>query len=103
MAENRLNAMFGDSGTVFSGNPISPVPTFNIAESMGISGGSAILVNSLAQQIIPQLLGNKNVNLGQFMPQTNLFDQLLMISRVSLKELLKYFSGIAMLDAQYRS
>lgn len=75
MAENRLNAMFGDSGTVFSGNPISPVPTFNIAESMGISGGSAILVNSLAQQIIPQLLGNKNVNLGQFMPQTNLFDQ----------------------------
>lgn len=66
--------MFGGPGTVFTGSPINPAQTFNIAQAMGMSGGSAMLVNGLMQSILPSIFGN-NVQFGQFMPQTNLYDQ----------------------------
>jgi hypothetical protein len=67
--------MFGGQGTVFGGSPLGPVPTFNVAEALGMSGGSAVLVNSLMQSIVPTMFGAKNVQFGQFMPQMNLYDQ----------------------------
>lgn len=68
--------MFGGQGTLFGGaGPITPLPTFNVAQQFGLSGGTADLVNSLVQGIVPQLFGAPGMQFGQFSPQINLYDQ----------------------------
>lgn len=67
--------MFGGPGTVFSGSPITPAQTFNVAQALGMSGGSAMLVNGLMQTILPNIFGSNMGQFGQFMPQMNLYDQ----------------------------
>ena len=72
---NNIQQMFGGSGTVFQGSPITPAQTFNVAQAMGMSGGTGMLVNGLMQTILPNIFGSNMGQFGQFMPQTNLYDQ----------------------------
>jgi len=72
---NNIQQMFGGPGTVFSGSPITPAQTFNVAQALGLSGGSAMLVNGLMQSILPNIFGSNMGQFGQFMPQMNLYDQ----------------------------
>lgn len=76
MADDPISQMFGGPGTVFRGNPNAPAPTFNVAESMGVSGPGAMLVNMGIQSFIPQLFGNKGDIFPQFSPQIGFAEQL---------------------------
>ena len=87
MAENPVFSSFSGSGTVFGGNPIVPVPTFNISQALGMPpGGSSEIVNALIQNLVPQLFGLKGSQFGQFMPQMNLYDQLKHRSAYEMQE-----------------
>ncbi len=72
---NNVQQMFGGPGTIFQGSPITPAQTFNVAQAMGISGSSGMLINGLMQTILPNIFGSNAGQFGQFLPQTNLYDQ----------------------------
>lgn len=68
--------MFGGPGTIFTGTSNQPAPTFNIAESFGLSGPSAAMANMAVQSIIPSFFGNKGDVFGQFSPKLGFGEQL---------------------------
>ena len=67
---------FAGPGTMFTGSNAGPAPTFNVAESMGVQGGMAPLLNFAVQGLIPSMFGAKGHQFAQFMPQMNLYEQM---------------------------
>jgi hypothetical protein len=67
---------FNYPGTIFNGTPIGPVTTFNFAESFGIRGDSAPVINMALQGIVPSLFGSSGQYFAQMNPQMNLYEQM---------------------------
>ena len=67
-------SIFSGPGTVFSGTPNAPAPTFNVAQAFGVRGDMANIVNMAIQGIVPSLFGG-NAQFGQFMPQMSVYEQ----------------------------
>lgn len=83
---NPIASMFGGAGTIFTGSPNSPAPTFNVAESFGLDGPAAMLVNMGIQSFLPSLFGNKGDIFPQFSPQIGFAEQLRRQSNFAMQQ-----------------